>query len=317
VTTPDASGAGQPSDKLYAPLNAPKGAPISPGVQPGTTGPILAQYVIIFGTSGGMYVYAGTPAKGNPPVYSVANSDTDPYGNTIYPGIWAGQYSDIQVGFQVPPGGNFGEMIFRVPGGPYTALPAIFAILDNGGVAMTISGAQDTPVPDQIVTTYYDNLAGNGSSAWQMAYIDTLLGFHQFAFANFAGLGLGPVSSLNATEPGTGTSLANVAVVETWHNITLDAGWTAVVQPQYMMMPGGQQVAVRGQASHAGTAASTNINGNTPIPSGYFPAATRVYRPPTAGDTAGTVEITTAGVFVMRPSGFTATQVFMDGIYSL
>jgi hypothetical protein len=29
------------------------------------------------------------------------------------------------------------------------------------------------------------------------------------------------------------------------------------------------------------------------------------------------VQISTTGVFAMRASGFTATQVFMDGIYSI
>lgn len=103
---------------------------------------------------------------------------------------------------------------------------------------------------------------------------------------------------------------------ETWQNITLDAGWTSVVTPQYRLLPDGL-VAVRGQATHAGTTAATNINNSNPIPSAYWPTANRIYRPPVAGDSAGTVQISSTGVFAMRASGFTATQVFMDGIYSI
>jgi hypothetical protein len=103
---------------------------------------------------------------------------------------------------------------------------------------------------------------------------------------------------------------------ETWQPITLDAGWTSVVTPQYRMLPDGD-VEVRGQVTHAGVTTATNINNSTPIPSAYRPSANRVYRPPVAADSAGTVQISSAGVFAMRASGFTATQVLMDGTYSI
>ena len=122
-----------------------------------------------------------------------------------------------------------------------------------------------------------------------------------------------PVQTLTAVEPGT------AGTPETWHPITLDAGWTATVTPQYRMLPDGN-VQARGQASHAGTTAATNINSGTPIPSGYWPAANRVYRPPDSCDSAGPVQISSAGVFAMRSTvtnGFTATQVIFDGIYSI
>lgn len=121
------------------------------------------------------------------------------------------------------------------------------------------------------------------------------------------------VLPLVAVQPGTLTT------AETWHAITLDAGWTATVTPEYRMLPDGN-VQVRGQASHAGITAATNINSGIPIPSGYWPAANRVYRPPDSCDSAGPVQISTAGVFAMRSTvtnGFTATQVIFDGIYSI
>lgn len=110
----------------------------------------------------------------------------------------------------------------------------------------------------------------------------------------------------------------NVPVVaDTWHNITLDAGWTAgAAAPQYRRLPDGN-VQVRGQATHSGVTAATNINGSNPVPAAYWPGVTRIYRPPDAGDAAATVDITAAGVFVARASGFTATAVAMDGMYSI
>lgn len=121
------------------------------------------------------------------------------------------------------------------------------------------------------------------------------------------------LNALVLSQPGT------TSTPETWHPITLDAGWTATVTPQYRMLPDGN-VQVRGQASHAGTTAATNINSGVPIPFSYWPAANRVYRPPDSCDSAGPVQISTAGVFAMRSTvtnGFTATQVIFDGIYSI
>jgi hypothetical protein len=58
------------------------------GVQPGSaTGIIRARLVIISGTSGGVFVYNGTPALGNPPIVSITAASTDPYGNAVIPGL--------------------------------------------------------------------------------------------------------------------------------------------------------------------------------------------------------------------------------------
>lgn len=80
-------------DGLVPPLNAPPaGAPV-PGVQPGTTSPVvIANIVIIFGPTGsatGLFVYQpGTkPAAGNPPIAWITANAVDPYGNTVQPGV--------------------------------------------------------------------------------------------------------------------------------------------------------------------------------------------------------------------------------------
>jgi hypothetical protein len=71
-------------DNLVRPLNAPPGVPGSPGVQPGVSGGVvIANKVIVFGTGDGVFVYSGTPGKGNPPVAWVSGALTDPYGNSL------------------------------------------------------------------------------------------------------------------------------------------------------------------------------------------------------------------------------------------
>jgi hypothetical protein len=41
--------------------------------------------VIVSGPGAGLFVYNGTPGAGNPPIASITNQTTDPYGNTVQP----------------------------------------------------------------------------------------------------------------------------------------------------------------------------------------------------------------------------------------
>lgn len=67
-----------------APMNAPGAGQPGIGVQPGVTaGVIVAHYVIVTGSAGGVFVYSGTPAAGNPPIAWMASAATDPYGNIL------------------------------------------------------------------------------------------------------------------------------------------------------------------------------------------------------------------------------------------
>jgi len=78
MTTPGLGGLQPP------PMNAPAAGALVPGVQPGVSGGVvLARYVIVFGTAGGVFVYNGTPADGNPPIFWATSASTDPYGNSI------------------------------------------------------------------------------------------------------------------------------------------------------------------------------------------------------------------------------------------
>jgi hypothetical protein len=66
------------------PLNAPGAAQPPIGVQPGVSSAIVfGHYVIIFGTLGGLFIYNGMPALGNPPIYWITMATVDPYGNTV------------------------------------------------------------------------------------------------------------------------------------------------------------------------------------------------------------------------------------------
>ena len=71
-------------DGLRRPLNAPPAGQVATGVQPGVSnGVVVAHYVIITGTAGGVFVYNGTPGLGNPPIAWMTSGTTDPYGNPL------------------------------------------------------------------------------------------------------------------------------------------------------------------------------------------------------------------------------------------
>lgn len=70
------------------PANAPQGPTAGIGVQAGVTGgEVLARLVIVFGTDAGVFVYNGTPSASNPPIASMTDASTDPYGNPVVTGV--------------------------------------------------------------------------------------------------------------------------------------------------------------------------------------------------------------------------------------
>jgi hypothetical protein len=174
------------------------------------------------------------------------------------------------------------------------------------------------------------NFLFNSGAGWQTsAQIDSINATGLSLDSSFSGdmtLNAGThniVLDSNVQATGAITAQSGTPAVPTlittdfWQTITLDVAWTAGAQaPQYRLLPDGN-VQVRGTATIAGTAAAANINSGHPIPAAYRPGANRIYRPPTAADAAGTAQIASSGVFTMRASGFTATQVILDGMYSI
>jgi hypothetical protein len=75
-------GALMAGDGLRRPLNAPPAGIPVPGVQPGSPGIVIAHFIIVT-SAGGVFIYSGTPAHGNPPIAWMSGGTADPYGNTL------------------------------------------------------------------------------------------------------------------------------------------------------------------------------------------------------------------------------------------
>lgn len=70
-------------DGLKKPINAPKGQSTPVGVQPGVSQAILLAHFLIVSGGGGVFVYAGVPGPGNPPIEWLGFGLTDPFGNAL------------------------------------------------------------------------------------------------------------------------------------------------------------------------------------------------------------------------------------------
>lgn len=239
----------------------------------------------------GQFMYSGTPALGNLILSIAPTATTDPFGNGVPAGFWV-YFAGDKIGLY-----NQGTSpaVMAIPASAsISAASGMFAFITAAGLAT-----------EQVwLALTSGKESGNSDAAIQVVSASADNSLPAKMIFEFGGAIWGTLQA------------ATGLIADAWHNIALDAGWTSVVTPQYRFLPDGN-VEARGQATHAGFTVATNINNSNPLAAAYRPAATRVYRPPVAGDAAATVAMGTGGVFQARASGFTATQVFLDGTYSI
>ena len=313
---------GLPGDKLVAPLNAPAAGQAAAGVQPGvSSGIVLAQYVIVFGTTGGVFIYAGTPAFGNPPLYWMGNVTADPYGNAVEPGIWAGTASGAQVGIQV--NSNAGEILFPLPG-TFSGDARIGSLNFGSGAALEIIGPSDmAPANDSVLLDLVDNAGGSGSAAWFLGYNDANGGSNTHAVGNYKGMQIFVAQPITATAPGSGTSPTNPATVESWHAMTLTNSWANVAgfaAAKYRLIASPPNTVEIIGAINAAAASSASF---FTLPAAYRPASNVPVcsMGANASVPAGLspwIECTTAGVLSVQNTGaLGAWESFFHGYIAL
>ncbi len=274
MTTP-AELAALPSARPYPPANAAQAGNAQPGVQPGSSQFIIAQYVVVFGANGGVFIYSGTPARGNPPVYSISNATQDPYDNPVSPGIWAGPPGSIQVGIQANPGS---AEVFFTPAGNYAADAAAGIVQTATQAILEVLGAQTTPAgagSDRVGLLYYDHGTGSGSAEMQAVYFyQGTTGFINLFVGNFAGLQVPLCAGITAVQPGTGTDPDTLAVPETWHALAMNTGWggsgSGVNGLFYRISPENGSVEVELDVINS-TATGNSVIGT--LPTGYRPSS--------------------------------------------
>jgi len=286
---------------------------------------IIARLVIIEGTGDGLFVYDGPPAAGNLIVSAAAASGTDADGNDYDIGL------EVQNGGQIITQGTAASIREYIAGGNpvkqwrsgYTSEqgPAgIFTQLINQGDAdeyiqwwlfgPVVTGQADAAF---IVMNSSQQNAGNNAFG-SLGYQDT--SGSPAGMLSWGPGGISAIGTVAAVEPGTGT-VAVDAVTETWHDISLDSGWsqTAGFQtPQYRLTAQGD-LQLKGRISHAALGAATAINSGTPLPSAYCPAAKAYYR--NADANGAGLEMAPSGVLTAYPGGASPATADLTGIVAL
>lgn len=228
---------------------------------------------------GALYIYSGAPGVGNPPIFSVSGVTTDPEGNTIYAGVWAGKYGGVQTGLSTS--GTAGILHFPTGTGSFNAPAGLAGAVSNTGAELLVASAQESAAgqDDYVYQLLGSYSSGGGTGAfYQLVYVDANGGLNEQIGAGFAGMSLFAVNQLNAVKPGTGTSVTVPAVPEVWHSVTGDTGWSAVSGYsgiQYRLKADGN-VQFTGAAQHASLTATTAINSSNPLATAYRPATIKV-----------------------------------------
>lgn len=280
------------------PVNAPQGATPAPGVQPGqSTAVVVANKVIVFGPKDGLFIYTGTPAHGNPPIFSVTapGTTTDPYGNPVKPvmlaGPAAGPFTQID---------QFGDLIsFSPAGGSIVLDPSkpqigLFDVLGSLRVIANNLGEFN----------YFPQ--GNPGNAIAVAAVMATSDSYGNSFA--AGFN----GNITAFQPGVSPQ-----VPETWHPMSpLAAGFSAGgTTPQFKLYPDGT-IGLRGAVNLTATepAGTTFFT----LSAAYAPTATMhfVTQASLSGNSLGaaTIQVLSTGAVQIAVNGGSGGFVNLDGI---
>ena len=283
------------------PMNAPAAGALVPGVQPGVSGGVvLARYVIVFGTAGGVFVYNGTPALGNPPIFWATAASTDPYGNTVTPtaGVaasgqfWAGDTVITATGIYTysgtPTSGNLiGSTAPTGADDPFgnTVLPGTVSYSSNfaaqmyGGVLQLYTSILTTQFPATVLanSSYAGELdlesgaAGNGDFESAISLFSQLNSDPLRQYTNQSEVDVytqqmyvdGSFSLLSGNGP--------FVLGESWHTLSNASSWSGTMRVKLVPWIG---TWIDVEVSYSGTASGTFTFGSMPS-STYYPTTDR------------------------------------------
>lgn len=278
----------------------PQGFNISQGAISGTTftGP---DYII---NTAGIFIYSAAPAAGNLLISLAGASGTDGFGNVYGQGLTV--Y------------GPSGAKIILEDNGTEAALLLIPASVTSSTVAPQIITGAINPggaaeIAELAITSGKES--GNDDAALQLVSQSADATAAALAIIEFGGQAAAFFArgfGIRAVQPGTSN------VVEGWHLITLDVGWSTVANmpaPQYRMLASGE-IEFSGAASHAAFAINQNLNGSNPLPTVYWPANNHVWRTGNGGTVADSEFLTTGVIQGLGQAGG-SVRIYLDGVCPL
>jgi hypothetical protein len=190
----------------------------------GFNNPALSRVVVSgTGAGDGVFVYAGTPGLGNPPIAWMTNGSLlDPYGNVL-PAV---------MGLLRTGAGTSAQFALTTGRPAEFQTGQIYSYVLNLGLAneqyyTEILGPENINQKDAVYAAFTSSASDKtASAAAYLAYVDTGGGVNTNIYYDYSGTSLYVIKTLTAVKPGTGTSPANPATPESWHAMALGNGWT-------------------------------------------------------------------------------------------
>ena len=295
-------------------------------IAPGSTNIVRALQVVIFGTGAGtgLFVYSGTPALGNPPIFWATSASADPFGNPISSTAGVAGAGQFTVGsapstqIQLVSVGGVGVLRFLLNDARFGN-----GILDSGIVGSAATVVLNGPANvaaghTDFVGAEWNSSDGISSSAnWELIYNDANGVAHTTAFGDFTGFGVA-AGRMDAADPSSGTSPVNAAFPESWHAPTLPAGWGGGAA--YKLYPD-KTTGLAGTITLPSTGSYNNVTLFT-LPAAYRPGGTKNVPISAFNFTATTISSTPrlsidpTGVVQLHsiPAGANSQGVSIDGI---
>lgn len=281
--------------------------------------------IVITDISGysGLFFYSPLIGTGDLVGSWTATAGTDPYGNP-YP-----------AGFMIQDGAS--RIIINsvlgiitesfVTGNPHVDFSAFIQAGAPGiGIAQVdqwlVSSAQNSTYGDTAGVVVQSNNSENTNPAKAYLYYESPTGGQNDYLTVSAAGAVISAGNITATQPGTGTSLTDVAVSETWHDAALTADFTTSAAdqvPRYRLEPiAGGVVRLDGAVyTSAATPADTTM---FTLPDGYRPLERKRFVGNTNASGYTTiggalVAVSTAGVVSVTPTTSAAEQqIVLDGM---
>jgi hypothetical protein len=262
------------------------------GIVNGTT--IQGAQFVAYGSSGEILVYSASPALGDLIGSWSAVSGSDTPGNAYPAGLTVGPVSGVQLNLSAAGGAALQFLLNSASFGNPVLQAAIASFAQVANFGPSKVGHADHV---DVLTNSSD---GSSSASAQFGYTDTGGTTHLFLNVSAAGTAIA-AGSISAVTPGTGTP-ATPATTESWHAITMDAGWSSVAGyniPQYRMLPDGNLHLAGNANSGASQTATKTLNSSNPLPAAYRPGVTKVFRSWMSIGARGGVQIDSTGVITM------------------
>lgn len=271
----------------------------------------------------GVFIYNGLPGPGTLIGSWTAIAGTDPYGNSYVAGF------EIQSGLQ--------KLIIDVMGGT----PAINLVTGLASISVSTAvdafvrgtspeqfdlaqmiGAKDSTQLDQagvaVTSSSPDGTTQNAQGIFY--YIDATNTLHIYQTTDFRGVIIN-AGALHAPTPGTGTR-ATPATSESWHAMTLAAGFTAApapfATPRYRLECEGGAKTVRLSGAVELTAGSGASETFWTAPAAYTPSFGQHYviatKTAAGANATNDVNVTNAGNVELINTMLTNDVFYLDGL---